>query len=610
MCGIVGGITNKDVGHVLLQGLKRLEYRGYDSAGIAIISPQQKLIYKKITGKVNDLVTVFAREPIDGHCGLAHTRWATHGEPSAVNAHPHISNNQIAIVHNGIIENYETIKSELLRKGYTLTSGTDSEVIAHLIHSYLEEQQDLLSAVRSAVKCLNGMYAIGVISSREPDCIIAARLGSPLVIGRGDHENFVASDSLALQPLTNRFIYLEEGDFAKITQNAVTLYDQNGEQVVREVRISEASGDLIDLGNYSNFMEKEIFEQPAACARMLEGRIDGDKLPDEIFGISARQILQQVEQITIVACGTSYHAAMVGRYWLEEIAEIPCQVEVASEYRYRHAIIKPNTLFVVLSQSGETADTLSSLCLAKTQGYLSTLAICNVPGSALVRESELVLLTHAGPEIGVASTKSWTCQLMALLMLAVVMGRHHHLAMQQAREIIQQLRLVPELMVLTLSLKNQIKQLAKILIHKGNVLFLGRGCMYPVAMEGALKLKEITYIHAEAYPAGELKHGPLAMVDKEMPVVVVAPHDRLFKKLYSNLQEVRARGGELIVFADGSGQLQRQLGAKTIAMPNIKWYLAPMIYTVPLQLLSYYVGVLRGADVDQPRNLAKSVTVE
>jgi glutamine---fructose-6-phosphate transaminase (isomerizing) len=610
MCGIVGGLTDKDIGPILLQGLKRLEYRGYDSAGIAVISQNRDLRYKKVMGKVNDLAEYYDQEPIIGSCGLAHTRWATHGVPSEINAHPHISHDQVAIVHNGIIENYETIRKWLSQKGYVLESETDSEVIAHLIHSHLQEQGDLLKAVQETVKRLEGMYAIGVISSFEPDCIVVARSGSPLVIGTGENENFIASDSLTLLPLTQEFIYLEEGDLAKITHDEIRIYDKKGDKAKRKKILSKMSGELIDRGSFRHFMEKEIFEQSESSARMLEGRIHNDKLQDEIFGINAGAIFKQVEHVMIVACGTSYHAALVGRYWLEEIAGISCQVEIASEYRYQHLVIKPNTLFVVLSQSGETADTISSFRLAKTQGYLSTLSICNVPESTLVREAQLVLLTHAGPEIGVASTKSFTSQLIALLMLTVALGRYQQLSTQEANEIVREMESLPLLLDAVLNLKNQILELAENFIHKQHALFLGRGSLYPIAMEGALKLKEITYIHAEGYPAGELKHGPLAIVDQNMPVIVVAPTNDLFEKLRSNLQEVKARGGNLIVFAESSNQLQTELDAKTIKMPSAEWYLAPMVYVVPLQLLSYYVGILKGTDVDQPRNLAKSVTVE
>lgn len=610
MCGIVGGISFKEIGPLMLRGLKRLEYRGYDSAGLAVINHKSELQVIKIRGKVHTLEELFLSNPIAGGCGLAHTRWATHGIPSKENAHPHTSNGTVAVVHNGIIENYEPLKEFLVNEGYQFNSETDSEVLAHLIHHYLLKTNDLLSAVQQTVNSLEGMYAIGVICTKEPNCLIAARSGSPLVIGLGHGENYIASDNLALLAITHQFTYLEEGDVAKIEKDQITIYDKFKEKVVRKVVKSTLSDFSIDRAQYSHYMEKEIFEQPQSVARTLEGRITKKKVVETCFGIEASEKFKQIKQVTLVACGTSYHAALVGKYWLEELAGISCQVDIASEYRYRHPVIPPDSLFVALSQSGETADTLASFRLAKTQNYLSTLAICNVPESSLVRESELMFLTRAGPEIGVASTKSFLTQLCALLLLTIAIGRHHNLTEKDETEIINDLWSLPKKMSEALSIKAEVKQLAEQLTHKDHMLFLGRGSLYPIAMEGALKLKEITYIHAEAYPAGELKHGPLALVDKNMPVIVVAPNNDLFEKLKSNLHEIRARGGQLIIFADGEVDLKQETGIQIIKLPSIEWILAPILYVIPLQLLAYYIGILKGTDVDQPRNLAKSVTVE
>lgn len=610
MCGIVGGVTFRDIGPILLQGLRRLEYRGYDSAGVAIINDQVSLDTLKIKGKVHCLSEKFWEHPISGHCGVAHTRWATHGIPSQLNAHPHTSNGTLAVVHNGIIENYDQLKQDLIAKGYEFVSDTDSEVIAHLIHLHLKKTHDLLAAVQSAIKILKGMYAIGVISNSEPDCIIAARSGSPLVVGIGQEENFIASDNLALIHLTHEFLYLEEGDVAKINKEQVTVFDKHKKQVNRTIVHSRLSDQAIDRSKFKHYMEKEIFEQPAAIARILEGRVTQQRVIDTAFGIAAPEIFKKVDNVTLVACGTSYYAAMMGRYWLEEIAGVTSRVEIASEYRYRHTVVNKNTLFVVLSQSGETADTLASFRIAKDQRYLSTLAICNVPESSLVRESELSFLTRAGPEIGVASTKSFITQLCALLLLTVAIGRHHKISQQQETQLVKFLQELPLITDTILSLKDKFQEYARYFVHKEHVIVLGRGNLFPIALEGALKLKEITYLHAEAYPAGELKHGPLAIVDKNMPVIILAPKNSLFEKLKSNMEEVKARGGELFILSDEKNQITEEPGIHVIKLPHVSDILSPMAYVIPLQLLSYYIGVLKGTDVDQPRNLAKSVTVE
>lgn len=610
MCGIVGGITKNDVGPILLQSLKRLEYRGYDSAGLAVITSSKLLAIKRIRGKVHDLMLQLDSAPLEGRCGIAHTRWATHGEPSELNAHPHVSCNQVAVVHNGIIENYVSLRADLQAKGYIFTSQTDTEVIAHLIHFYLQDCHDLLTAVQQSIKKLHGMFAIGVISTTEPGTIVAARYGSPLVVGLGEEENFIASDSLALLPLTHNFIYLEEFDVVKINHE-ISIYDEDGEKVERNIVVSKLSADTIDCGRYPHFMLKEIFQQPDCIADTLHSRLAVDKVLPEIFGINAPQLFPQVENITLVACGTSYYAGCVAKYWLEEIAGVACQVEIASEYRYRHPVIKPNSLFIAVSQSGETADTLAALNSAKKQGYLATLVICNVPESSLVRAADLVLLTRAGPEIGVASTKSFSAQLVSLLLLTVALGHYRKLNKEDAAEIVNELYQLPLLVKKVLDdLDDKIKHLAEHFVNSSNALFLGRGSLFPVALEGALKMKEIDYIHAEAYPAGELKHGPLAMVSSEMPVFVLAPDNDLFDKLNSNLEEVKARKGDLVVFADVNMNIQQGAGVQIVDMPSVNWVVAPIIYVLPLQLLAYYIGVLRGNNVDQPRNLAKSVTVE
>jgi glucosamine--fructose-6-phosphate aminotransferase (isomerizing) len=609
MCGIVGGITQKkDIVPILLEGLKRLEYRGYDSAGIALIDGHQFKL-SRVKGKVQDLVDLLAHEPLSGSIGIAHTRWATHGEPSEINAHPHVCG-PIAIVHNGIIENHELLREKLAHTGYEFSSQTDTEIAAHLIRYYCEQGKDLLTAVRFAVNDLEGAFALGVIHVNEPTRLIAVRFGSPLLIALGDFENFIASDSLALSAITKRFIYLEEGDIADVTLENVVIYDKTDKHAERAVHILPASYDRVERGKYRHFMQKEIFEQSQAVAATLEGRIVKTHVLEQAFGPSASALFDRVKRIRIIACGTSYHAGLIARYWLEGLAGIPCQVEVASEYRYRATAIEPDTLFIVISQSGETADTLAALRLAKQQNYLGVLAICNVAESSIVRESDLVLMTRAGVEIGVASTKAFTTQLAALLMLAIVAGRRHSIDETREMALVTDLQSLPRKIEETLKIDQQIQALAHEFINKQHALFLGRGNHYPVALEGALKLKEISYIHAEGYPSGELKHGPLALVDKDMPVVAVAPNDGVLEKLKSNLQEVRARGGKLIVYADVEAKLKNGSDTQIIEMPAASPIIAPIIYTIPLQLLAYHVAVLKGTDIDQPRNLAKSVTVE
>ncbi len=610
MCGIVGAIAQREVASILLEGLKRLEYRGYDSAGIAVIEDDGSLTRLRKKGKVGELVKAIEKSPLPGKVGIAHTRWATHGEPSERNAHPHTYGNEIAVVHNGIIENHEQLHAFLREKGYQFASDTDSEIVGHLTHYYLSQGDDLLAAVQRVARELQGAFALAIIHKACPDRILLVRRGSPLVIGLGIGENFIASDHYALLPVTQRFIYLEEDDVADIRCASYSVYDKTGKPVEREIKESQQAYDAVDRGQYRHFMQKEIFQQARAISDTLEGRLGNNGVMEQVFGEEAANIFPHIKQVQIVACGTSYHAGMVGRYWLEGVAKVPCQVEIASEFRYRDTIVKPGTLLVTISQSGETADTLAALRLAKTQGYAATLVICNVPESSLVRESDLVLMTRAGVEIGVASTKAFTTQLTALLLLTATLGRHHGMTSEQYKNLKRQLLELPRGVEKALSLDNEIKTLSKCFADKRHTLFLGRGSQFPIALEGALKLKEISYIHAEAYPAGELKHGPLALVDAEMPVVVVAPNNELLEKLKSNLQEVRARGGELIVFADHSAGLSNGNGTTILAMPAVDDLIAPIIYTIPLQLLSYHVAVLKGTDVDQPRNLAKSVTVE
>jgi glucosamine--fructose-6-phosphate aminotransferase (isomerizing) len=611
MCGIVGAIADRDIVPVLIEGLRRLEYRGYDSAGLAILNLSGRLERVRTVGKVKKLQDALAETPIQGRLGIAHTRWATHGVPSERNAHPHISRDGIAIVHNGIIENHEELREELIKLGYTFSSETDTEVIAHRIHHHKEKLGDLYRAVRATVAELEGAYALAVVSEKADDRIIVARAGCPVVIGIGENENFVASDVAALLPVTRNFIFLEEGDVAEIRRQGVRILDAEGNTAQRPVRQSSLSADAAEKGDYPHYMLKEIFEQPRAIAQTLEERVAGGKLLEAAFGPLATEAFRRTEAVQIVACGTSYHAGAVAKYYIEQIARLPCWVEIASEYRYRNPVVPKNTLFVTISQSGETADTLAALRMAKQSGYLSTLAICNVPESSLVRESELVLLTRAGPEIGVASTKAFTTQLAALGMLVVALAKFNGPDAERERGLVQRLIEIPSLIEKTLHLDGQIKELAQRFADKHHALFLGRGQMYPVALEGALKLKEISYIHAEAYPAGELKHGPLALVDADMPVITVAPNNDLLEKLKSNLQEVRARGGELYVFADPDSGIQPSEGVTVITMPkHVSHFQAPAVYTVPLQLLAYHCAIIRGTDVDQPRNLAKSVTVE
>ena len=611
MCGIVGAIAERDIVPILMEGLRRLEYRGYDSAGIAVLNGSHHLTRLRTVGKVKMLNDALEQTPTAGKLGIAHTRWATHGVPSERNAHPHISRDGLAIVHNGIIENHEELREELQRLGYDFASETDTEVIAHRIHHHLETVKDLFKAVRATVAELEGAYALAVVSEHDPDRLILAREGCPVVVGLGVQENFVASDVAALLPVTRRFVFLEEGDVAEVRRNSVRVIDKNGNTVERAVRESELSADAAEKGQYRHFMLKEIHEQPRAVANTLQERVANGRLLEAAFGPAATDVFKRTENVHIVACGTSYHSAAVARYFIEQICKLPCSVDIASEYRYRNPLVPANSLFVTISQSGETADTLAALRLAKQSGYLSSLSICNVPESSLVRESELVMLTRAGPEIGVASTKAFTTQLAALSMLVVALAKHHGADAERERGLITRLIELPSLIEKTLELDPVVHRLAERFAEKRHTLFLGRGALYPIAMEGALKLKEISYIHAEAYPAGELKHGPLALVDADMPVITVAPNNDLLEKLKSNLMEVRARGGELIVFADPEAGIQPSDGVTVIEMPkHVTYFQAPTVYTIPLQLLAYHVAILKGTDVDQPRNLAKSVTVE
>jgi len=611
MCGIVGAIAERNIVPILIEGLRRLEYRGYDSAGIAVLNGEHHMRRLRAVGKVRMLEDALSQTPADGQLGIAHTRWATHGVPSERNAHPHISRDGIAIVHNGIIENYEELRDELRAAGYEFSSDTDTEVVAHRIHFHRARHKELFKAVRATVAELEGAYALAVVSEDDPDCIVIARAGCPVVIGIGIEENFVASDVAALLPVTRRFVFLEEGDVAEIRRKDIRILDREGNRAERPIRESELSADAAEKGEYRHYMLKEIHEQPRAVAQTLEERVAGGRLLEAAFGPDATEVFRRTDAVHIVACGTSYHAGVVARYFIEQICRLPCLVEIASEYRYRNPVIGRNTLFVTISQSGETADTLAALRMAKEAGYLSQLSICNVPESSLVRESQLVLLTRAGPEIGVASTKAFTTQLAALGMLVVALAKFHGADAERERGLVTRLIEIPGLIEKTLQLDPVIERLAERFADKHHALFLGRGALHPIAMEGALKLKEISYIHAEAYPAGELKHGPLALVDADMPVVTVAPNNDLLEKLKSNLQEVRARGGELYVFADPDAGLEPSDGVHVIEMPkHVSYFQAPAVYTVPLQLLSYHCAILKGTDVDQPRNLAKSVTVE
>ena len=611
MCGIVGAVAERNITAILIEGLKRLEYRGYDSAGLAVYTQQGELQRLRRIGKVAELEAANAAEPLVGQLGIAHTRWATHGAPTEGNAHPHFSGNEVAVVHNGIIENHEELREELKGLGYVFASQTDTEVIVHLIHHTLKTIPDLADALKAAIKRLHGAYGLALVSVKQPDRLVAARSGSPLVIGLGLGENFLASDQLALRQVTDRFMYLEEGDIAEIRRDQVKIWDQAGNAVQRETVQYHEGAEAADKGTYRHFMLKEIHEQPTVVQRTLEGRLGNDHVMVQAFGPQAAELFAKVRNVQIVACGTSYHAGMVARYWLESLAGIPCQVEVASEFRYRKVVVQPDTLFVSISQSGETADTLAALRNAKELGFLGSLAICNVGISSLVRESDLTLLTLAGPEIGVASTKAFTTQLVSLMLLTLALGQvRGTLEAGVEAELVEELRRLPARLGEALAMDATVEKIAELFADKHHTLFLGRGAQYPVAMEGALKLKEISYIHAEAYPAGELKHGPLALVDNDMPVVTVAPNNELLEKLKSNLQEVRARGGELVVFADEQAGMSNGEGTHVVKVPHISDALAPILYTIPLQLLSYYVAVLKGTDVDQPRNLAKSVTVE
>ncbi len=610
MCGIVGAVAQRDVTPILLEGLRRLEYRGYDSAGLAVLDRDATLRRMRTLGKVEELAQALQREPISGATGIAHTRWATHGKPSENNAHPHICQKRVAIVHNGIIENHESLRRRQQEQQYAFTSDTDTEVIAHQVHHHLDAGEDLLAAVTHACADLEGAYALGVVSIDEPGRLIAARRGSPLVIGIGIGEYFIASDVAALLPVTQRFLFLEEGDIADISLEGITIHDANGNIVTRKETLSELSADAVERGDYRHYMLKEIFEQPRAIADTLEGRLFQGRVIEEAFGANARDVFDKVQGVHIIACGTSYHAGLIARYWMESLAGIPCSVEVASEFRYRKPVVRNSSLIVTISQSGETADTLAGLQEARRLGFGQSLTICNVPESSLTRESDLVLMTRAGPEIGVASTKAFTTQLVALMLLTIVLGRRFSLTEDMERNLVKQLEHLPKQIEDVLELDGDIQTLAERFADKQNALFLGRGAQYPVAMEGALKLKEISYIHAEAYPAGELKHGPLALIDASMPVIVVAPNNELIEKLKSNLQEVSARGGEMLVFADENAGMASDETTTVLPVAPTDDCVAPIVFTVPLQLLSYHVAVLKGTDVDQPRNLAKSVTVE
>ncbi|AXS83806.1 glutamine--fructose-6-phosphate transaminase (isomerizing) [Marinobacter sp. Arc7-DN-1] len=610
MCGIVGAVSERDVQGILLEGLRRLEYRGYDSAGMAVIGGDHGVQRAREVGKVASLADAMKANPLAGHLGIAHTRWATHGEPSQLNAHPHMSGDRLAIVHNGIIENYQELREELRAEGFEFTSQTDTEVIAHLIEKNYRSLGNLQDSVRAAIARLRGAYALAVVHGDEPDHLVVCREGSPLVIGVGIGENFIASDQLALLPVTDRFMFLEEGDIADIRKDGSAILDRDGQSVEREITRFEHGADSADKGEYRHFMLKEIYEQPRVIKATMEGRVTNTRVLEQALGTDAANLLENVRHVQIIACGTSYHAGMVARYWIEELAGVPCSVEVASEFRYRKHVIQQDTLFLCISQSGETADTLAALRQAKKAGFRAALAICNVPGSSLVRESDLVIMTQAGPEIGVASTKAFTTQLTALLIFTLALARHNGLPEDQETEIVEAIHLLPGQVSDVLALDGEIAEMSKAFMDKHHSLFLGRGSQFPVALEGALKLKEISYIHAEAYPAGELKHGPLALVDSEMPVVTVAPNNDLVEKLKSNLEEVRARGGELFVFADKKADVKPEEGIHVMQLPSVHPITAPIVYTVPLQLLSYHVAVLKGTDVDQPRNLAKSVTVE
>lgn len=612
MCGIVGIVANRPVTGMLLDGLKKLEYRGYDSAGVAVIDAQKQLQRMRVVGKVRELESAMLPQPFIGHTGIAHTRWATHGAPTEQNAHPFTSNEEFALVHNGIIENYAELRDGLIADGYRFSSETDTEVIVHLIHRHHAKSADMVTAIRNATKELKGAYALGVIYKKEPERMFAVRQGSPLVVGRGTGENYIASDPLALLSITKQFVYLEDNDIAEVTIDGVRIYNGEQETVTRGEHTLDIQQDAVERGEYSHYMLKEMMEQVEALAACLEGRIANDHVLPAIFGPKSDAIFEKVKHIQLVACGTSYHAAMVARYWIESLTSIPCSVEIASEFRYRDIAESPDSLFVTLSQSGETADTLAALRLAKKMNFLSTLTICNVPGSTMMREADLHFLTRAGIEIGVASTKAFITQLMSLFLFALTLRKHKLKDATLENELVVQIQQLPALVKNVLEKNSEIATLAATFADKNHALFLGRGALYPIALEGALKLKEISYIHAEGYPAGELKHGPLALVDSNMPVIATVPGDTLAEKTLSNLQEVRARGGLLYVLTDKPGLLHKDAfaGAHVLAMPSTHPLLTPILYTVPLQLLAYHVAVLKGTDVDQPRNLAKSVTVE
>ena len=611
MCGIVGAATQRNVYKILIEGLHRLEYRGYDSAGLSIIDENNILQTRKNIGKVAELEAVAAQNPVAGNTGIAHTRWATHGEPSTTNSHPHTSG-KVSVVHNGIIENHDSLRTELIAAGYEFISATDTEVVAHLVNYYLKQDDDtnLRNAVQKTIGRLAGAYALGVISQDQPDTIIAARSGSPLVIGVGIDEHFIASDQMALRQVTDRFVFLDEGDLVDLTSDRYQVFDESGNSVERPMTTLDEKDQIAEKGEYRHFMQKEIFEQAKVLGDTFAGRIGKDSIHEAIFGYKAEDLFAKTKAIHIIACGTSFHSGLVAKYWLEHYAGIPCQVEVASEYRYRNVAVPQGTLFISISQSGETADTLAALHKAKQNGYLGFLAICNVANSSLVRESDIALMTLAGPEIGVASTKAFTTQLVALQLLSISLAKHNGLDAATEKELVQNLHKLPELCTQVLALDTVIEEVSEAFANKHHALFLGRGEQYPIALEGALTLKEISYSHAEAYPSGELKHGPLALVDEDMPVVTVAPNNELLEKLKSNLHEVRARGGQLFVFADRDSGFVSEPGITVIDMPHVPQSLEAIIYTLPLQMLSYHVAVLKGTDVDQPRNLAKSVTVE
>ena len=610
MCGIVGAVAERNVVEILLEGLKRLEYRGYDSAGVALLTHDGELRRLRRVGKVQELADAVNPTNSLGSTGIAHTRWATHGGVTEENAHPHTSSERIAVVHNGIIENYLELRQDLTNQGYTFSSDTDTETIAHTVNEVLKSSSSLLEAVQKSVKKFHGAYGTVIMDTQDASRVVVARSGSPLVIGLGLGENFIASDQLALLPVTRRFIFLEEGDVAEVTRREVNIYDVDGNPVEREIIESNVEHDAGDKGGYRHYMLKEIHEQPTVVRNALQGRLTDAGLAEGLFGTDADSIFKDVKHVQIIACGTSYHAGMTARYWLEQYANVSCNVEIASEFRYRKSVVHPNSLLVTISQSGETADTLAALRLAKELGYMSTLTICNVPGSSLVRESDLAYMTKAGAEIGVASTKAFTTQLTAFLLLTLALGRHNDLEEKAQQAIISGLHSLPSKLEETLSLTGGIEALAEEFADKNHSLFLGRGDQYPIAMEGALKLKEISYIHAEAYASGELKHGPLALIDDEMPVIVVAPNNELLEKLKSNVEEVRARGGIMYVFADKDAKFTGDDTMRVINVPHCEPAISPIIYTIPLQLLSYYVALIKGTDVDQPRNLAKSVTVE